>query len=286
MELLYRLILHGLDGLTMGWLLALISFGLSLIFGLLNIINVAHGTLYMLGAVFGWYFALYLGNFWLALLLSPLVVGLLGGLLELVVLKPVEKRPVMTILSTFGLLLILDHLVLLTFGSSPRVLPPPIHANFFLGRFEYPFYRLLVAGLAMVIALSLWLFLHQTRYGMWIRAVKQNRELALSEGIPVPRVFTMSFALGAALAALSGVLAGSILSVEFQMGFNVLVSAFIVVIVGGVGNLKGAVVAALLVGVLEGLASVFLGPADSKILVLVFMAGILIFRSEGLFATA
>lgn len=286
MELLYRLILHGLDGLTMGWLLALISFGLSLIFGLLNIINVAHGTLYMLGAVFGWSLALYLGNFWLALLLSPLLVGLLGGVLEVVVLKPVEKRPVMTILSTFGLLLILDHLVLLTFGPSPRALPPPIQANFFLGRFEYPYYRLLVAGLAMAVALSLWIFLHQTRYGMWIRAVKQNRELALSEGIPVPQVFTLCFSLGAALAAFSGVLAGSILSVEFQMGFNILVSAFIVVIVGGVGNLKGAVIAALLAGVLEGLASVFLGPADSKILVFVAMAAILIFRSEGLFATA
>jgi branched-chain amino acid transport system permease protein len=286
MEILNRLLLHGLDGLTMGWLLALISFGLSLIFGLLNIINVAHGTFYMLGAFFAWYFALHLGNFWLGLLLAPVAVGMLGGVLEVVVLKPVEKLPAMTILSTFGLLLILDHVVLLTFGPSPRSLAPPIRATFSLGRFEYPFHRLFVAGLAMTVALSLWLFLHRTRYGMWIRAVKQNRELALAEGVPVPQVFTLSFALGAAVAALSGVLAGSIQSVEFQMGSNVLVLSFIVVIVGGVGNLKGAVIAGLLVGVVEGLASVFLDPAGSRVLVLAFMAAILLFRSEGLFATA
>ncbi len=278
-----QVFLQVLNGFVWGWILALISLGLSLIFGLLQIINIAHGTLYMLGAVFSWYLLQWTGSFWVTLIGAPLLVGLLGMALERTLLRPVEKNPVMTIIATFALLLIFQQTVLLTFGGSARWIPEPFGFQVSLGQFGYSGYRLVVAGIAVVVLAGVWIFLHKTRAGLWIRAVKQDKEMALALGIPVSTVYTLTFGLGACLAALSGVLAAPIVAVDFRMGIDIIISAFIVVIIGGVGSLKGSVISALLVGELIGIASIFLAPTMAQIVALLVMAVILLFRPQGLF---
>lgn len=278
-----QVFLQVLNGFVWGWILALISLGLSLIFGLLQIINIAHGTLYMLGAVFSWYLLQWTGSFWVTLIGAPLLVGLLGMVLERTLLRPVEKNPVMTIIATFALLLIFQQTVLLTFGGSARRIPEPFGFQVSLGQFGYSGYRLVVAGIAVVVLAGVWIFLHKTRAGLWIRAVKQDKEMALALGIPVSTVYTLTFGLGACLAALSGVLAAPIVAVDFRMGIDIIISAFIVVIIGGVGSLKGSVISALLVGELIGIASIFLAPTMAQVVALLVMAVILLFRPHGLF---
>ena len=160
-----QVFLQVLNGFVWGWILALISLGLSLIFGLLQIINIAHGTLYMLGAVFSWYLLQWTGSFWVTLIGAPLLVGLLGMVLERTLLRPVEKNPVMTIIATFALLLIFQQTVLLTFGGSARRIPEPFGFQVSLGQFGYSGYRLVVAGIAVVVLAGVWIFLHKTRAG-------------------------------------------------------------------------------------------------------------------------
>jgi branched-chain amino acid transport system permease protein len=282
MELGPQFVLHLLNGLVWGLILALMALGLNLIYGVLRIINVAHGALYMLGAVLGWSLT-QIGNFWLALALAPILVGLLGLLIERTVLRPVEARPVMTIIATFGLLLLIQHAVLFIFGGAPRPLPEPLHLNVSIMGFHYPGYRLFVASAALLALGGLWLLLHRTRLGLWLRAVAQSRELALSLGIPVPSVYLAVVGLGAALAALAGVLTAPIVSVSYQMGDEVLVAAFIVVVVGGLGSLEGSIIAALSLGLLEGLLALAASPLIAKVLALVAMGSILIIRPQGLF---
>ena len=285
MDLLARLTLYSLDGFVFGWLLALIALGLSLIFGLLFIINVAHGSLYMLGAVGAWFVADRVvqapGSFWWAVLLVPVVIGLVGALVERVILRPLLERPVMTILSTFGLMLIFEHFILSQVGASPRMVKYPIQGSVTLMGFQYSVYRLFMAGLAIGVIAGLWVFLHHTRYGMWVRAVRQNKELALTDGIPVGGVYTFAFALGAALAALSGVLASPIVAVSHAMGMNVLIPSFILVIVGGMGDLKGALVVAFIFQELEGLGTLVLDPTYAKALALLVVTTLLFFRPYG-----
>jgi len=264
-------------------IVALIALGLSLVFGLIEIINVAHGDLFMLGAVLAWYVIQTTDNFWLALATVPLAVGGLGVVVERSVLRPIEHRPIVTILATFGLSLIFQQSVLATFGGSPQRIEEPIRGVIpVLGTF-YPGYRLFVALCSLAALGGLWLVLFRTRWGLWMRAVRQDREMALALGIPTPRVYMITFGLGAALAAVGGVLAAPITSLEFQMGLDVLPTAFIVVIIGGLGSLQGTLVAALLLGVLEGLANVFVTPTTARIVSLVVMAVVLFVRPQGLF---
>ncbi len=281
-----QVLLQILNGFVWGWILALISLGLSLIFGLLQIINIAHGTLYMLGSVLAWTIIEWTGNFWVGLALAPIGVGILAMALERTVLRPIEKNPVMTIIATFALLLIFQQVVLLTFGGAGRMVPEPVQFRLSFGDFGYSGYRILVAAFAIIILFGTWAFLHKTRAGLWIRAVKQDKEMALALGIPVTAVYTLTFGLGAYLAALSGVLAAPIVGVDFRMGIDIIISAFIVVIIGGVGSLKGSVIAALLVGELVGIASIFLAPTPARVAALLVMAGILLFRPQGLFEEA
>lgn len=278
-----QLILFGLNGFVWGLIIALIALGLSLVFGLIEIINIAHGELFMLGAVLAWYVIRATGNFWLALVVVPPVVGALGIVIERGVLRPVEHKPIVTILATFGLSLILQQSVLATFGGAPQRIEEPVPGLIpLLGTF-FPVYRVFVAGCSVLALAGLWLFLYKTRYGMWMRAVRQDREMALALGIPSQQVYMLTFGLGAALAALGGVLAAPITSLEFQMGLDVLPTAFIVVIIGGLGSLQGTLVAALLLGLLEGLANVFVTPTTARIFSLVFMAAVLLLRPQGIF---
>jgi branched-chain amino acid transport system permease protein len=289
LDLVARLTLHSLDAFVFGWLLALIAMGLSLIFGLLFIINVAHGALYMLGAVGAWFVADRLlhgpNGFWLAVVLVPVAIGLIGAVVERWILRPLLDRPVMTILSTFGLMLIFEHFVLSQVGASPRMVRYPIGGNIHLMGFQYSVYRLFIAGAAILVVAGLWAFLYHTRYGMWMRAVRQNKELALADGIPVDHVYTLTFALGVGLAALSGVLASPVVAVSHSMGMNVLIPSFILVIVGGMGDLKGALVVALLFQELEALGTLGLDPTYARAVALMAVTTLLFVRPYGLFVT-
>lgn len=283
MTLEAQLLLFSLNGLVWGMIVALIALGLSLVFGLIEIINVAHGDLFMLGAVLGWYVIGATGNFWVALVTAPLAVGLLGILLERGVLRPIEHKPIITILATFGLSLIFQQSVLATFGGAPQRIEAPIPGVISLVGTFYPTYRLFVALCTLLALGGLWLFLFRTRYGLWMRAARQDREMAVALGIPTQQVYMLTFGLGAGLAALGGVLAAPITSLEFQMGLDVLPTAFIVVIIGGLGSLQGTLVAAILLGVLEGLANVFVTPTTARIFSLLFMAIVLLVRPQGIF---
>lgn len=286
MEILSLLALGALNGLVWGLILALIALGLTLVFGLLDIINISHGELYMVGAVVGWFVLQYTGNFWLALLLAPLLTCLLGLAVERGVLRPLEGQPIMTIIATFGLSMVFQQSALWAFGGAPQRISPPLDLELTIFGFGYSGYRLFVALCSILSIALLWTFLYRSKYGMWTRAVRQDREMALALGIPIERVYMLTFGLGAALAALGGVLAAPITAVEFRMGVDILPAAFIVVIIGGLGSLEGSLLAAILIGELEGLSSVFVTPTTARIFSLVFMSAVLLLRPEGLLARA
>jgi branched-chain amino acid transport system permease protein len=282
MEIWAQLALGSLNGLVWGLILALIALGLTLVFGLLEIINVSHGELYMLGAVLGWYVLQATGNFWVSLLVAPVLVGVLGLGVERVVLRPIEAKPILTIIATFGLSLIFQQSVLWMFGGAPQRIPAPFEWQVSIFGFGYSGYRFFVAFCSALAIVALWGFLHRFKYGMWMRAVQQDREMALALGIPISQVYMLTFGLGGALAGLGGILAAPIVALEFRMGLDILPAVFIVVIIGGLGSIQGSLLAALIIGELEGLASVFVTPTTARIFSLVFMSIVLLFRPEGL----
>lgn len=276
------LILQALNGLVWGLIVALMSVGLNLIYGVLGVINVAHGAFYMLGAVGGWLIAERWG-FWSALALAPLTVALIGVAAERWTLRPLLGRPVMTLLATFGLMLVAQQAVILQMGTTVRRLSPPWAFTVHLLGVPYSGYRLFVAGAALGVMGLLWLFLHKTRLGTWVRAVRQNPELALALGIPVSTVYALAFGLGAGLAALAGVLTAPLVSVYAYMGLDILLLSFLVVIVGGVGHLGGAALVAVLARLSEGILSTWVQPTEAQLLTLLLLAGLLLWRPEGLF---
>jgi len=282
MDIFAQLVLGALNGLVWGLILALIALGLTLVFGLLEIINISHGELYMLGAVLGWYVLQFTGNFWVALVLAPLAVGVLGLVIERGVLRPIEGKPIITIIATFGLSLIFQQGALSVFGGAPQRIPAPFEWNLTILGFGYSGYRFFVALCSIVAISALWGFLRRFKYGMWMRAVRQDREMALALGIPISRVYMLTFGLGSGLAALGGILAAPIVALEFRMGLDILPAVFIVVIIGGLGSLEGSLLAALLIGELEGLTSVFVTPTTARIFSLLFMSAVLLVRPEGL----
>jgi len=263
--------------------MALIALGLNMIFGLLHIINMAHGVLYMLGAVVAWYLIDLTGNFWIALILAPMVVGVVGMIMERGLLRSIEDKPITTIICTFGIMLAVQHLVFMTFGGTPRRINVPIEARFQLFDLQYPLMRVVIALISIGVMLGLWFFLNKTKYGLWMRAVVQDREMAIALGIPVNQVYMWTFVLGAALAAFSGVLAAPIVYVDFMMGREILIMAFIIVIVGGMGNLEGSVLAAIIISLIQGVGSIFVPPAIATVFSLAFMIIVLLFRPQGLF---
>jgi len=272
-----------LNGIVWGLIMALIALGLNMIFGLLHIINMAHGALYMLGAVVGWYLIEFTGSFWIALIVAPLCVGAIGILMERGLLRKIEDKPITTIICTFGIMLAIQQLVLMIFGGSPRRIAAPIPYRFPLFELQYPMMRVAIAILSILVMAGLWFFLRKTKYGLWMRAVVQDREMAVGLGIPVNKVYMWTFVLGSALAAFSGVLAAPIVSVEFMMGREVLIMAFIIVIVGGMGNLEGSVLAAVIISLIQGVGALFVPPSVATIFALGFMIIVLLIRPQGLF---
>jgi branched-chain amino acid transport system permease protein len=272
-----------LNAVVWGMIMALIALGLNMIFGLLHIINMAHGALYMLGAVVAWYLIELTGSFWIALVVAPLCVGVIGILMEKGLLRTIEDKPITTIICTFGLMLAIQQLVLMIFGGSPRRIAAPIPYRFPLFQLQYPLMRVIVAIISILVMAGLWFFLNKTKYGLWMRAVVQDREMAIALGIPVDKVYMWTFVLGSALAAFSGVLAAPIVSVDFMMGREVLIMAFIIVIVGGMGNLEGSVIAAVMISLIQGIGALFVPPSIATVFALAFMIIVLLIRPQGLF---
>jgi len=272
-----------LNAVVWGMIMALIALGLNMIFGLLHIINMAHGALYMLGAVVAWYLIEVTGNFWIALVVAPLCVGIVGIAMERGLLRKIEDKPITTIICTFGIMLALQQLVLMIFGGSPRRIAAPIPYRFPLFQLQYPLMRVVIAFISILVMAGLWFFLRKTKYGLWMRAVVQDREMAVGLGIPVNKVYMWTFVLGSVLAAFSGVLAAPIVSVEFMMGREVLIMAFIIVIVGGMGNLEGSVIAAIMISMIQGIGSLFFPPSIATVFALAFMIIVLLIRPQGLF---
>src|SRR6478672_1410349 len=269
-----QIVIQTINGIVTGMILALIASGLTLIFGIMDVVNFAHGELFMLGA--------YIGV--LALLIATLVVALLGAAIQIVTLRPLIGRdPLTTILATFGVSLILQNYALWQFGPVARKIQEPFTGHFTLFYLEYPWYRLVIAGLSAAIIGGFWLFLKYGKYGIWIRATTQDRVMAQAMGIPVPLVYTAAFAIGAGMAAASGVLFGPLVGVNHTMGLDWVLKAFIVVVVGGMGNLVGSIAAAIFISLLEAYASIWVSPAQAVIVSFIVLILTLLFRPTGLF---
>jgi branched-subunit amino acid ABC-type transport system permease component len=250
----------------------------------MDVVNFAHGELFMLGAYVGVVVLATSGSFWLALILATLFVGLLGAAMQITTLRPLIGRdPLTTILATFGISLILQNYALWQFGPVARKIQEPFTGQFTLFHLQYPWYRLLIAGLSAAIIGGFWLFLKYGKYGIWIRATTQDRVMAQAMGIPVPWVHTAAFAIGAGMAAASGVLFGPLVGVNHIMGLDWVLKAFIVVVVGGMGNLGGSIAAAIFISLLEAYASIWVSPAQAVIVSFVVLILTLLFRPTGLF---
>ena len=279
-----QLLIQTMNGIVTGMILALIASGLTLIFGIMDVVNFAHGELFMLGAYIGVVVLATTGNFWLALVIATLVVALIGAALQIVTLRPLLGRdPLTTILATFGISLVLQNYALWQFGPVARKIQEPFAGHFNLFYLEYPWYRLIIAGLSAAIIGGFWLFLKYGTYGIWIRATTQDRVMAQAMGIPVPWVHTAVFAIGAGMAAASGVLFGPLVGVNHTMGLDWVLKAFIVVVVGGMGSLGGSIAAAIFISLLEAYASIWISPAQAVIVSFVALILTLLFRPTGLF---
>jgi len=279
-----QLLIQLLIGLSSGMILALVASGLTLIFGIMDVVNFAHGELFMLGAYMGTTVLVTTGSFWLALLVASVTIALLGAALQITTLRPLVGRdPLTTILATFGISLVLQNYALWQYGPVARKIQEPITSQFQLFHLQFPWYRIVIAILSAAIIGALWLFLKYGKYGIWIRATTQDRIMASAMGIPVPLVHTAVFAIGSAMAAASGVLFGPLVGVNHAMGLDWILKAFIVVVVGGMGNLGGSILASLFVSLLEAFASLWVSPAQAVIVSFVVLILTLLFRPTGLF---
>lgn len=278
-SLVYALV----NGMVWGLIIALFSMGLTLIFGLMRIMNIAHGEFYMLGAVAGEFFLSLYGNFWLALILASIIVGAVGCTIERFVLRRFEGQLINPLIITIGLMLIFRQVGLEALGGGVRSIVPPIQAPFAFYGAQYSGYNLFVAAFSTLLLLGLWLFLTRTRYGLWIRASVDDREMANAMGIPIDSVYMMIFTLGTALAACAGMLAAPIVGISHLMGASILIYAFMVIIIGGVNSLKGTLVGALLLSTVERIAVVFVSPLEARIVMLFFVVVVILARPTGIF---
>jgi branched-subunit amino acid ABC-type transport system permease component len=280
-----QLVIQTLNGIVSGMILALVASGLTLIFGIMDVVNFAHGEFLMLGAYVGVLTLAATHSFWLALVAASLAIAAVGAGIYLTTLRPLLGRdPLTTILVTFGISLVLQNYALWQFGPVARKIAEPVAGHIRLFYLDYPLYRLLIAGLSAAIIGAFALFLKFGTWGIWIRATTQDRIMAEAMGIPVPRVLVVVFAIGSAMAGASGVLFGPLTGVDHAMGLDWILRAFIVVVVGGMGSLGGSVAAAILISLLEAYASLWVSPAQAVIVSFVVLILTLLFRPTGLFA--
>lgn len=292
-----------LNGLQYGVMLFLLAAGLTLIFGIMGVINLAHGSLYMIGAYAGTLAAMQTGSFWLGVPLALIAAALTGLVMEAVVIRRLYARDHLDqVLATFGLILFFNQSIILLFGRQPMFTQLP---DLFSGAVEvipglpYPSYRLFIIAVGLLVALGLYLIINRTRIGMLVRAGSTNREMVRALGVDIRLLYTLVFGLGALLAGLAGFLAGPVLAVQVGMGEQILLSTFVVVVIGGVGSIKGAFVAGISLGVIDTMLRAFLpgmlrqvmaGPeADalgvgiSSMGIYLLMALVLLVRPKGLF---
>ncbi len=302
------LMLASLEGAVTTAVLSLTAVGLSLVFGVMRVVNVAHGEFFMLGAVLAWWIASAIGGmggnpalgFVIALVLAPLVVGSIAAVADLTILSRIDYDPERTIVATIGLLYIMQQVTLMTYGPDARPVEAPFNARIALPWVEFadgrpqiywPWgfgtttYKLGVIVAAAIVLLGVWFVMARTRIGLIMRATQLDRDMALAFGIPVGRVYAFVFGLGAGLAALAAVLVVPIQQAHYLMGGDPLLLSFIVVIIGGLGSLPGTVLAALLIGMSDGIISVFFSPTLAKIIATLLVALVLVFRPQGLFGT-
>jgi branched-chain amino acid transport system permease protein len=292
-----------LNGLQFGLMLFLLAAGLTLVFGIMDLINLAHGSLYMIGAYLVAAVVQATGSFMLAVLAAMVGTAAIGVVLEVSVLRRLYTRDHLSqVLATFALLLICNEVVRLIFGSQPVMLSMPAALAGpvqLLPGFSYPAFRLAVIGVGLAVAVLLYLLVGRTRVGMWVRAGASNREMAAAMGVDVKLLFTAVFGVGAALCAIAGAMLGPILAVQVGMGESILILAFVVIVIGGIGSIRGALVGALLVGMVDTVGRAFLpmllrsflspavasgvGPALASIAIYVLMAAVLFWRPQGLF---
>ncbi len=275
-------------GVALGAVYVLLAIGLSLIFGMLTVVNFAHGAFYMLGAYVGLWLMAHGGNFWLCLVLVPLVVGGIGLAVERVLIRPLYGRGIdYPLLLTFGLSYIIVELVRITFGKSgfPFDTPELLQGAVDIGVGYFPLYRLFVIGATAVILFGLWLFLERTSFGLIIRAGARDPLIVRVLGVNVAQVWLIVFGMGTAIAAFAGLLAAPLQGVIPEMGGTILAEAFVVTVVGGMGSLLGAVLAGILVGVVVSMTSLF-APEMAKVAIFALMALVLLIRPQGFFGRA
>jgi branched-subunit amino acid ABC-type transport system permease component len=273
-----------LHGLVFGAALGLLALGLTVIFGLLGVMNFAHGELYMLGAYAGITFIAVTHSFWVAMLLAPLAVGVVGAVTEMVTLRPIYRRePLYGLILTFGLALVFREGARQIWGGDMRRIAAPVTGSSPLLGMTYPNYRLFLLGAATVLLVAIWLFFTKTRAGVVVRAAVQDAEMLDALGVNVQRVFTLTFAGSAALAALAGLLLAPVFTVYPQMGVEMILLAFIVVILGGMGSMGGSVVAAFVIGIAQSLLTLWMNPQRVAIAIFGIMILVLIVRPRGFF---
>jgi branched-chain amino acid transport system permease protein len=273
-----------LHGLVFGAALGLLALGLTVIFGLLGVMNFAHGELFMMGAYAGVAVIGLTGSFWIALLAAPLIVGVIAAVTEAATLRPLYRRePLYGLILTFGLALVFREGIRQIFGGDMRRILPPFTGSTPLLGMTYPNYRLFLLAASSVILLAIWLFFTKTRAGIIVRAAVQDAEMLDGLGVDVRRVFTLTFAGSAALAALAGMLLAPVFTVYPYMGAEMILLAFIVVILGGMGSMGGSVVAAFAIGIAQSLFSLWMNPQRVAIAIFGIMLVVLIVRPRGFF---
>jgi branched-subunit amino acid ABC-type transport system permease component len=279
---MHDLILQLLNGLVVGSSLALVASGLALVFGVLDIVNFAQGELFMLGGYVLFFTVQLTGNFWLGVLAAGVIVGLAGGTLLFGMVWPLLGRSqALPLLATLGLALILQQAATNVFNATTRSVVAPIALTIPIENLDYPVYNLLIVVVSAAILAAGYLFLKYTRYGIWLRAVAENRPMAASLGVPVPRVYFLAFVLSAGLAGVAGALLAPVVSVYTTVGSDVIINAFIVVVAGGMGNFRGAALVALLLGEVEAVGSIWFRPVEVQVFALALVIAILVYRSRG-----
>ena len=277
-----------LIGLINGSFYAILSLGLAVIFGLLNIINFTHGAQYMLGAFTAFFLLQYVGlGYWWAIIIAPLIVGATGVIVERLFLQWLYKLDhLYGLLLTFGLALIFEGTFRNFFGSSglPYSVPPELQGGQNLGFMFLPNYRAWVVAFSLAVCLSTWFVIERTKLGSYLRAATENPTLVRAFGINVPRMITLTYGFGVALAALAGVMAAPIYNVSPQMGANLIIVVFAVVVIGGMGSIMGSIVTGFVLGLVEGLTKVFY-PEASNTVIFIVMAIVLMIKPAGLFGT-
>jgi branched-chain amino acid transport system permease protein len=277
-----------MTGIALGALYALLAIGLSLIFGMLTVVNFAHGAFFMVGAFLGVYFMNLTGNFWFSLMLVPIATGAIGLVCERFLVRPLYGRGIdYPLLLTFGLSYVMIEAMRFIFGIEgvPSSTPAELRGAVNLGFGHFPLYRLFLIAATAAIVLGLWLFIEKTRYGLIIRAGSRDPEIVKVLGIDISKVWLLVFGIGTAIAGLSGLLAAPTRAVNPEMGIPILAESFVVTVVGGMGSLPGAVIAGLLVGIVFAMTSLF-APEFAEMSIFVLMAVVLLIRPQGFFGKA